>query len=84
MVPAMQRITATADQRDAPFPPVVLEMTAGVIKLASLLAACTTVMQLVEDQRASAQQIAEVICYDPGLSAPMLKLANCAPHAGAS
>ena len=84
MAPAIQSNTATADQRDAPFPPVILEMTAAVIKLASLPAARTRVMQLAEDPRASAQQIAEVICYDPGLAAPMLKLANCAPHAGAS
>ena len=79
MVPAIQSNTATSDRRHAPFAPVVLKMAAAVIKLAALPAVCTRVMQLAEDRRASAQQIAEVICYDPGLAARMLKLANCAP-----
>ena len=55
MVPAIQSNTATSNQRDAPFAPVVLEMAAGVLKLASLPAVCTRVMQLAEDPRASAQ-----------------------------
>lgn len=70
MVPVMHR--------NAPFAPTVLKMVAKVVKLASLPAVCTRVMQLADDPRASAQQIAEVICLDPGLAARMLKLANSA------
>jgi len=53
-------------------------LVAGITDLASLPGACLRVMELADDPKASAGDLAEVIAHDPGLAARLLKLVNSA------
>ena len=57
------------------------DLVRDVAALASLPGACHRVMQLADDQRASAREIAEIIDLDPGLCARLLRLVN-SPYYG--
>ena len=61
-------------------PPVtsVDAMISEVTALASLPGACHRVMEIADEQRASARDMAEVISLDPGLAARVLRLVNSA------
>jgi HD-like signal output (HDOD) protein len=52
------------------------ELIRNVTALASLPGACHRVMQIADDQRASARDMAEIISLDPGLAARLLRLVN--------
>jgi HD-like signal output (HDOD) protein len=56
----------------------VADLVREVSALASLPGACHRVMEIADDQRASARDMAEVISVDPGLSARLLRLVNSA------
>lgn len=56
----------------------ISDLVRGVSALASLPGACHRVMEIADDQRASARDMAEVISVDPGLSARLLRLVNSA------
>ncbi len=56
----------------------VQSLVAGITDLASLPGACVRVMALADDPKASASDLAEVIAYDPGLAARLLRLVNSA------
>ena len=57
------------------------DLVRDVAALASLPGACHRVMQLADDQRASAREMAEVIDLEPGLCARLLRLVN-SPYYG--
>ena len=59
----------------------VHDLVRDVAALASLPGACHRVMQIADDQRASAREMAEVIELDPGLCARLLRLVN-SPYYG--
>lgn len=56
-------------------------LVAGITDLASLPGACLRVMELADDPKASAADLAAVIAYDPGLAGRLLKLVNSAYYA---
>jgi len=56
-------------------------LVAGITDLASLPGVCLRVMELADDPKASAGDLAEVIAHDPGLAARLLKLVNSAYYA---
>ncbi|MCC7122472.1 MAG: HDOD domain-containing protein [Gammaproteobacteria bacterium] len=56
-------------------------LVAGTHDLASLPGACLRVMELADDPKASAADLATVIAHDPGLAARLLKLVNSAYYA---
>jgi HD-like signal output (HDOD) protein len=58
--------------------PCVKGLVRDATALASLPSACQRVMEIADDQRASARDMAEVISLDPGLSARLLRLVNSA------
>lgn len=64
--------------RPAPDAPRIGDLVCGVSALASLPGACHRVMEIADDMRASARDMAEVISVDPGLSARLLRLVNSA------
>ncbi len=66
--------TSTAANQALSVDDLVREVSA----LASLPGACHRVMEIADDQRASARDMAEVISLDPGLSARLLRLVNSA------
>jgi len=78
----LERTPVTPVERlSAPSPATALtvsELVRGVSALASLPGACHRVMEIADDQRASARDMAEVISVDPGLSARLLRLVNSA------
>ena len=53
-------------------------LVADITDLASLPGVCLRVMELADDPKASAADLAEVISHDPGLAARLLKLVNSA------
>lgn len=57
------------------------KLAASVVDIASLPMACTRVTHLANDPQSSAQEIAEVVSLDPGLSGRLLKLVNSAYYA---
>ena len=59
-------------------PPSLAAMVSEVTALASLPGACQRVMEIADDRRASAREMAEVISFDPGLTARLLRLVNSA------
>lgn len=61
-----------------PQPVTVQDLVREVSALASLPGACLRVMEIADDQRASARDMAEVLAHDPGLSARLLRLVNSA------
>ncbi len=71
-------ISATAAQANATKLVTVKDLVGEVSALASLPGACLRVMEIADDQRASARDMAEVISIDPGLSARVLRLVNSA------
>lgn len=56
-------------------------LVADITDLASLPGVCLRVMELADDPKASAGDLAEVIAHDPGLAARLLKLVNSAYYA---
>lgn len=56
-------------------------LVADITDLASLPGVCLRVMELADDPKASASDLAEVIGHDPGLAARLLKLVNSAYYA---
>ncbi len=71
-------VTVTEGGARTASPVSVADLVRQVSALASLPGACQRVMQIAEDQRASAREMAEVISVDPGLSARVLRLVNSA------
>lgn len=67
--------------RESPDTDGATKLAASVCDIASLPMACTRVTQLADDPQSSAQQIAEVVSLDPGLSGRLLKLVNSAYYA---
>lgn len=78
----MEILNATAMSTDARpaggARPRCEDLVREVSALASLPGACQRVMEIADDQRASARDMAEVIGLDPGLSARLLRLVNSA------
>lgn len=56
-------------------------LVADTTAIASLPGACLRVMELADDPKASAADLAAVIAHDPGLAARLLKLVNSAYYA---
>ena len=56
-------------------------LVAGITDLASLPGVCLRVMELADDPKASAGDLAQVIGHDPGLAARLLKIVNSAYYA---
>lgn len=74
----MPLASATTDPQGAPLPPDIQKALAKVTEISSLPEITTRIVQVVEDPRATAHDMHEIVKNDPALAAKVLKVVNSA------